>query len=78
LNQTEFTKVDSDVNCLSGTCYKKEVFGVDMTMEQLKAASEKPVFSFKVIGKGNSAVIEIPQSYITGFLAAIDMKENQN
>ena len=73
-----FTKVDSDVNCLSGACYKKEVFGVDMTMDQLKSASENPTFSFKVVGKGNSTVIEIPQSYIAGFIAAIDQKESQN
>lgn len=70
-----FTKVDSDVSCLGGACYKKEIFGVDMTIEQLKAVSETTSFSFKVIGKGNSTVIEIPQSYITGFIAAIDAKE---
>lgn len=73
----DFTKVDSDVNCLSygGGCYKKEIVGVDMTMDQLREISERPTFTLKIVGKRNNMIIEMPQSYIKGFLAAVDNKE---
>jgi len=75
--QFEFTKVDSDVDCLGGgVCYKKEVVGVDMTMDQLREISERPMFTVKIVGKRNNMVVEIPQSYIQGFLAAVDEREN--
>ncbi len=72
-----FKKIDSDVSCLGygGGCYKKEIVGIDMTMDQLREISERQIFAVKVVGKGNSMIVEIPQSYIKGFLAAIDEKE---
>jgi hypothetical protein len=70
----DFTRVDSDVSCLSSVCYKTEIVGINMTVDQLKKLSEKPFFAVKVVGKRNNMIVEIPQSYIKGFLAAIDGK----
>lgn len=68
----DFKKIDSHVDCSTGTCYHQEIFGVDMTIDQLRDIAQRPSFSFKIVGQGKSAVVQIPQSYVTGFLAAID------
>ena len=68
--------MDSDVDCFGGgACYKKEIVGVDMTMDQLREISERSIFAVKIVGKRNNMMVEIPQSYIKGFLAAVDDNE---
>jgi len=74
--QFSFTRIDTDVSCIGGiSCTKKEVVGIDMTMGELRELAELPVFSAKITGKRNNMIVEIPQSYIRGFLAAIDEAE---
>lgn len=68
----EFEKVDSDVFCQASICNKTEIIGINMSIDHLRELAEKPVFEFQVIGRNNNMIIQIPQSYIQGFLAAID------
>lgn len=74
--QFELTRTDGDVNCLgAGSCMKTEIVGIDMTMDELRSLAERDILAFKVIGKRNSMVIQIPQSYVQGFLAAVADQE---
>lgn len=65
-------RVDSDVNCNSTQCTMYEMIRIDMSLDKFRKLSEREVLSFKITGSKQSTVLEIPQSYMTGFLSAID------
>lgn len=54
------------------SCMKIEIVGIDMTMDELRSLAERDILAFKVMGKRNRMVVEIPRSYLQGFLAAVD------
>lgn len=67
------TRIDTDASCLStGPCQKTEIVGIDLTMDEFRALSERQILTFKIVGKRNSMLVEIPHSYLDGFLAAVD------
>lgn len=72
-----FTEVDRDLDCYGGQCFRKEIVGIDMSMDKLREISERPIFVVKIVGKEGSTIVEVPQSYIQGFLAAISEKNRK-
>lgn len=72
------TRIDQEVSCGGASCLKTEIVGIDLTMPNLREMAEKPILAFKIVGKRNSMLIEIPQSYVQGFLAAIDEAETNS
>lgn len=73
----ELTRIDGDVSCNVGSCMKTEIVGIDMTMDELRKLAERDILAFKVMGKRNSMVVEIPQSYVQGFLAPVDERQGR-
>ncbi len=71
----EVTRINSDVDCIGLNCLKTELVGIDMTMPQLRELAERPVLTFKIVGQRSDMIVEIPQSYLRGFLAAVDDQE---
>ena len=67
--------IDSEVSCINVSCLKTELVGIDLTMPELRELSDRSILTFKIVGKRNSMIIEIPQSYLRGFLAAVDERE---
>ena len=69
------TRVDQDVSCATSNCLKTEIVGIDLTTDLLRELAERQVLSFKIVGRRGSMLVEIPQSYVAGFLAAVDEAE---
>lgn len=69
--ELSFRKIDAKVDCTGASCTKIEAFAIDMTADQLKLVAEAETFTFKVYGTGQSVIVDVPNSYINGFLDAL-------
>ena len=68
----DVTRIDSDVDCVGLNCLKTEVVGIDLNMPQLRKLAERSILTFKIVGQRNDMIVDIPESYLRGFLAAVD------
>lgn len=73
----DVTRIDSDVDCVGLNCLKTEVVGIDLNMPQLRKLAERSILTFKIVGQRNDMIVEIPQSYIQGFLAAVGERASE-
>ena len=73
----DVTGIDSDVDCVGLNCLKTELVGIDLTMPQLRDLAKRSILTFKIVGLRNEMIVEIPQSYIQGFLAAVDERQTE-
>ena len=67
----EFTKIDRQVGYCGGYsgCNLIETFGIGVDLAYLKSASTSPTgITFKSIGQSGEIVLNIPASYVAGFL----------
>ena len=70
--QLDITKIDREViDCKSGCWYHEDV-AINLTLEQLEELAHKPVFEFKLYGKGGEAEYTINGAYFKGFLKAFN------
>jgi len=69
-----FTKINKQKVPCKG-CVVFEDFGIHMSLSEFQNMISEPHFDFKAKGIGGEVIIKIPQSYIKGFLAAMDEKE---
>ena len=63
-------KIDSEVFCLTAACYVTEEVGVILPPQKLEEMSKKTTMDIKLAGSASSIVVEIPGTYIRGFIAA--------
>ena len=64
-------QIDSELVCGSvGDCDVTEEVGVILPPQKLEEMSKKEAVGFKLAGSRSSVVIEIPGTYIRGFIAA--------
>jgi len=68
----DITQIDREVIDCKGGCWYHEDVAINLTLEQLEKLANKPVFNFKLYGKGGEAEYTVNGAYFRGFLKALN------
>lgn len=70
--QLDITRIDREVGDCKYGCWMNEDIAINLTLEQLEKLANKPVFNFKLYGKGGEAEYTVNGAYFRGFLKALN------